>query len=79
MAMNMLNLGLGAGGATMFGPMGLALAAAPQVTARTLMSAPVQRYLGNQLAAPAYNALAAGRPSIAQHSYLLGPMAFEDR
>lgn len=76
MAQNMLNLGLGAGGAAVFGWPGIALAAAPQVTSRALMSRPVQAYLGNQLAAPVYNALS--RPSIAQHSYLAGPMAFED-
>ena len=78
MAQSNMHLGTGAAGFAAFGPAGLAAAAVPAVAARTLMSRPVQNYLANQVAAPAHNALVASRPSIAQHSYLLGPMAFED-
>lgn len=79
MATNALSLGLGVGGTATFGWPGIALAAAPQVTSRALMHPWTQAYLGNQLAAPVHNMLAAGRPSLSSHTYVAGPMMFDDR
>lgn len=63
----------GAGGYGMAGPAGAAAAiAAPGMMARGLMSRPVQGYLGNQVAAPLYNALE--RPALRSNMTLIGPM-----
>lgn len=73
MAQSTMHLGMGAGGMAAFGPAGLAATAVPAMTARALMSRPVQNWLANQAAVPVQNALA-GRPSIAQQMGLLGPL-----
>lgn len=75
MAQSNMHLGTGAAGFAAFGPAGLAATAVPALSARALMSGPAQNYLANQAAVPLQNALA-GRPSIAQHMNLLGPMVF---
>lgn len=62
----------GAGGYGVAGPLGAGAAvAAPGLMGRALMSRPVQGYLGNQLAAPVYNALE--RPALRSYSTVSGP------
>jgi hypothetical protein len=74
-AQGMMQILSGAGGYGVGGPAGAAAAiATPGMMGRTLMSAPVQGYLGNQVATPIYNALQA--PALRSHSTVAGPIMF---
>lgn len=76
-AQGMMQILSGAGGYGVGGPAGAAAAiATPGMMGRTLMSRPVQGYLGNQAATPIYNALQA--PALRSHSTVAGPIMFPD-
>lgn len=77
MAQGALQVASGLGGHSVAGPLGaIGAMATPALMSRGLMSRPVQGYLGNQLAAPVYNALEA--PALRSHSTVLGPQMFRE-
>ena len=72
--------GIGGYGAAGIEGAALGLAATiggPALAARGVMSRPFQGYMGNQVLAPAYNALQ--NPALRSYSTVSGPIAFEER